>query len=68
MCYVLKVHIVEAKHDLVYDVGGLRLGEARELCQSLEELSSLDEFGDDVVVFIVFFSDSPFLFLLPSLT
>ena len=55
MCNVLEVHVVEAEHDLMDDVGGLRLGEACELGQSLEELTALDELGDDVVVFIVFY-------------
>ena len=50
MCYVLQMHIVQPKHYLVNDVGRLRLGEAGQLREPLEQLATLDQLGDDVVV------------------
>ena len=53
MGHLLKVHIVEAKHYLVDDVGSLTLCKARDLGETLEEFATSDELGDHVVVLMV---------------
>lgn len=49
----LQVHIVQAEHDLMDDVGGLRLGEYGQLRQPFEQLAALHELRHHVVVVVV---------------
>lgn len=51
---VLQVHIVQAKHYLMDDVGRLRFRKAIELGQSFEQFATLDELRDHIVVVSVF--------------
>ena len=46
--------VVEAKHDLAHDVGGLALGEVVQPCESVEELTALHHLRYDVEVVFVF--------------
>ena len=54
MSNLLKVHIVQAQHDLMYDISSLTFCEASGLCQSLEKLATFYQLGDDVIVLVVF--------------
>ena len=45
--------IVQAQHDLIDNICGLALGEVLDLCKSIEELASFDEFWDDIAIFII---------------
>ena len=50
----LEVHVVQAKHHLVDDIGGLSFSKAVDLDESLEELASFNDFWDDIIVLLIF--------------
>lgn len=48
------MHVVQSKHHLVDDVGGLTLSEARDLGEALEKFTASNKLRNNIITFMIF--------------